>query len=81
VKIRKTGTFCLNSTIFRQDENEPEQTASENQGEASVVIRMNNDEAAIIVHVDNFELSNEQIAQIRAIHERVVLEIAAVLKG
>lgn len=72
MKVVKTGMFCLNSTITRQDEITLGQKAGEvmgkNQGEASVITR-----------VDNFDLTDEQTAKIKEIHERYAVEINAIL--
>lgn len=70
--IEKTGMFCLNSTMTRKDEDTAEQTTG-------VVLGANRGEAAATTRIDNFELTDEQAAKIKEIHERHAAEINAVL--
>lgn len=73
MKVQKTGMFCLNSTIMRQAESVSEQVAG------ITITKKDPGEAAIVMRVDNFELSNDQAAKIKEIHERAAAELGDVL--
>lgn len=72
MKIKRTGMFCMNSTLTRQEEiavgRAAEIEMSENQGEAAVITR-----------VDNFELTGGQIEKLKSIHERAAAEVKEIL--
>lgn len=72
MKIKKTATFCLNTTHIRNDE-------EADKLKTSIYMGDNQGEAAVITRVDNFYLSDEQAAKIREIHERAAAEIKDIL--
>ena len=72
MEIKKTGMFCLNSALTRQDDITLGQTTGITMGK-------NQGEAAVITRVDNFELNDGQTVKIKKIHERAVAELGDVL--
>lgn len=71
--IQKTEMLCLNTTITRKAENAEDQLAG------LTIVKKDPGEATAIMRVDNFVLSDDQAAQIKAIHERAAAELEAVL--
>ena len=70
MKTRQTGMFCLNTTHTLQGEDDVEL-------KAGIVAAMSDDlpSTAVITKVENFSLTDEQAAKIKAIHERAAAEV------
>ena len=73
MEVKRTGMFCLNSTLTRQDNIMGGQTTGITMGN-------NQGEMSIITRVGNFELTDEKAAKIKEVHDRCVAEVNAILE-
>ena len=70
MKTRQTGMFCLNTTHTLRGEDDAELKAGIVATVSGVL-----PSAAVITKVENFSLTDEQAAKIKAIHERATAEV------
>lgn len=72
METKRTGMFCLNSTITKQ--------GGTAEGQATgITIGNDHVEMSVITRVDNFELSEEQITKIKAVHDHTAAKIKEIL--